>query len=512
MRMAKDDHSKPIIVVIGAGVAGFSAALDLADRGYHVELIEKNTLGSGASGNNPGRMGHGFHYTDIETALAYLHASIRVQKKYPGFLIGQDLPFEHPFRHGRYFVVKDSDHPPETVLKTFHAIEAEYKRLVELDPSNAVFGPPETFFRVLEPKDYAHCVNPDIVSLAVETCEHLFNWSKFATYIKTLINDHPNIHLVENTTVQTITRNDAKDMRFTLHTCDKSGNEKDIKTSYVINSTWQNIKEINEQINLHMVPGERTIRLKALLEVDLTQSLRDEHSMFFGMGQHGMMSNMGDGRGMFTYAKVTNLEASTAIAPSKNMERLLNGGVTLEEKEKISKEMLAGISYYIPDMAGCTVRELKFGIVQTQGELTLNDLNDKNNPFHKRADHCVTTEQIGVISNPCMKLFYFVDNGELVADLLEKHIIASNKIEDCMALLKPMHVNKHIRKSLKEYLERYETLERLVTVNASDIVNDYLKGIHLRNHLSPFFKQVLQKEKEKDTAKEEEDSMSIYIR
>jgi hypothetical protein len=62
-------------VVIGGGVAGCAAALELADRGYRVTLLEKNTIGSGASSTNPGRMGHGFHYVDVKTAVMYLHNS-----------------------------------------------------------------------------------------------------------------------------------------------------------------------------------------------------------------------------------------------------------------------------------------------------------------------------------------------------------------------------------------------------------------------------------------------------
>lgn len=47
------------VCVIGAGYAGLSAALHLADRGLSVRLVEANRVGWGASGRNGGQLGIG---------------------------------------------------------------------------------------------------------------------------------------------------------------------------------------------------------------------------------------------------------------------------------------------------------------------------------------------------------------------------------------------------------------------------------------------------------------------
>lgn len=150
------------VVIIGAGIAGVSAALRLSTR-HKIILIEKNKLFSGASGRNPGRLGLGFHYYDLETAKMYLHASIQVQKAYPSFLIGQDLPFEHPIRHGRYFVTKKSSHSFQDVLKIYRALQQEYRNLVEHDPCNMVFGHPDNFITVLSREDDLYSINHHLV-------------------------------------------------------------------------------------------------------------------------------------------------------------------------------------------------------------------------------------------------------------------------------------------------------------------------------------------------------------
>ncbi len=47
------------VVIVGGGLAGLSAALDLAERGHQVVLLEAQTLGHAASGRNGGHALHG---------------------------------------------------------------------------------------------------------------------------------------------------------------------------------------------------------------------------------------------------------------------------------------------------------------------------------------------------------------------------------------------------------------------------------------------------------------------
>ncbi|KTC88073.1 MULTISPECIES: FAD-dependent oxidoreductase [Legionella] len=460
--LEKTENNLPKITIIGAGAAGFSAALTLAERGYKIELIDKATLSSGASGRNPGRMGHGFHYADIETAKAYLNASIKVQRTYPDYLLARDEPFSSPLRHGRYFITKNSTVPKEEILATYHAIKEEYIRLVKKDSANEVFGPPEDFFRILDPTEYNQAVNMNIVDIGIETAEHLFDWSRFSQDIKERIIHCPNITLKEHTEVTQIRRNPLGLERFTLETKTAEGEVSTSTTDYVINSTWQEIKRLNDQIGLTMVPGERTNRLKALLILELPESLENTNSMFFCMGQHCMISNMGQQRAMATYAPITNLETSTDLSLSKKAQRLLDNQATQEEKQEMGKKMLEGISHYIPEIAKAKVLDLKYGIIQTKGSLTLADLQNPTHSFNSRDDHCVKEEQLGLISNPCMKLFYFVENGELVADLIDSQVAVSKKIKACFKLIKEKAKEHHllfdstIQSAVIQHLEQFE--------------------------------------------------------
>ena len=67
------------VAIVGGGLAGMSAAIELADRGYDVVLLEAQTLGYGASGRNGGQAlaGLACEQTEIEQQLG-LEASRRV--------------------------------------------------------------------------------------------------------------------------------------------------------------------------------------------------------------------------------------------------------------------------------------------------------------------------------------------------------------------------------------------------------------------------------------------------
>ncbi len=61
------------VCVVGAGLAGLSAAIELADRGYSVQVLEAETIGWGASGRNGGQIiaGLACEQSVIEKALGF---------------------------------------------------------------------------------------------------------------------------------------------------------------------------------------------------------------------------------------------------------------------------------------------------------------------------------------------------------------------------------------------------------------------------------------------------------
>ncbi|MHB9103209.1 MAG: NAD(P)/FAD-dependent oxidoreductase, partial [Sulfuricella sp.] len=63
------------VCVVGGGYAGLSAALELAERGYSVALLEAQQVGWGASGRNGGQALVGFGFAGQEAIEVQLHAA-----------------------------------------------------------------------------------------------------------------------------------------------------------------------------------------------------------------------------------------------------------------------------------------------------------------------------------------------------------------------------------------------------------------------------------------------------
>jgi len=87
------------VCVVGAGYAGLSAALELAERGYSVALLEARTVGWGASGRNGGQVIAGYGHGGEDTYEAQLSPA-DVRRAWDISMEGLQLLQERITRHG----------------------------------------------------------------------------------------------------------------------------------------------------------------------------------------------------------------------------------------------------------------------------------------------------------------------------------------------------------------------------------------------------------------------------
>ena len=125
---------------------------------------------------------------------------------------------------------------------------------------------------------------------------------------------------------------------------------------------------------------------------------------------------------MVTFAKVTNTDAMwTGSTTVEVAAELLTHGGSAEEKAAYGEKLRKGAEQYIPLIGAAHIVDVKFGVVQTEGKLTRADLDRYDSVVHRRAYYGVRAHEgcPGLISNPCVKLFYFVKNGQIVADIID---------------------------------------------------------------------------------------------
>lgn len=93
-----DSHVRADVCVIGAGLAGLSAALELAQRGYKVVILEAQRIGWGASGRNGGQLLAGFG-SDGEHAIEKQLTRADAQRAWDISVQGVELVHNRIARH-----------------------------------------------------------------------------------------------------------------------------------------------------------------------------------------------------------------------------------------------------------------------------------------------------------------------------------------------------------------------------------------------------------------------------
>jgi hypothetical protein len=441
------DSAKNILIA-GAGVGGCFTALKLAavktlegSPEYQITLVDKNSgILRGSSDITPGRMGLGFHYVHKPTAIMYLRSTVEFQRKYSAikdFRIGADLPTGSPVRRalqrGRYFITKDSKPSKAEILETYGALKEEYARLVREDPANKVFGEPEDFFRILAPAEYKDYVVMEKVDVGIETAECLLDWKVFRKFLIYKLTHYKNIQIVTDTTVEKITP-DREACKYAVTISQDMGVSKDhyaYKVDAVVNCTWENARALNATAGLTK-PEIRTNHLQGIVIVRLPDRLKNIPSAFFCMGPHVMFSNLGNGIGAMTYAPKTSMLTSEDLQVPDKINKYLNGSASVDEKFRLGCEIRKGVAGYIKGIEDAEILEVRFGIVQTLGTV---DIFDHTSAFAKRDYNGISIEQLGFVTNACMKLFYGPENGEIVKDILTEHLQESTAIRKFHASL-----------------------------------------------------------------------------
>ena len=434
-------------VVIGGGVGGCCTALELSDAGFTVEIVEKELdLMKRSSDATPGRMGLGFHYSDLSTACFYLHATVRFTRLFGHFRDAVEKPLNHPLRRGRYFILKSSKVPPDYILEIYEGIRQEYTKLVIEDPKNEVYGPPDKLFRLMDPKEFAGDVPPEIVEYGVETAEELLDWVGFREHILQKINERRCVNQIQvhlATEVKRIHR--LRDNTYSIDCVARTKGKRSasfqfsLVTGRLVNSTWQNIAALNTTCGLRAAP--RLNRVKAIATIQLPPEMEDTPSMFFCMGPHCMFSNKGRGIGMITYAPVTNIGFSTSEIMPLKLESILSNLTADEKKRAYGESILKGASRYIPKLAAAKILKVETGVVQTylkgdhfQYDFVMGDTDFIHDPSSPARIHCRDYSGIeilapGFVVNACMKLLFCDDNAKAVRNIFTNYQL-NNEIDN----------------------------------------------------------------------------------
>lgn len=518
LKIDKENH-KPILI-IGGGIAGLTVALKLAKLGIPCTICDQqDDFLSQTSGATPARVGHGYHYRDLETAILYLQSSITFIKEYCNteqkrkdhiVSLGNE---DKDLDRGLYFISKDSQVPKEDLLKIYEGIKTEYKRLVDLNPSNKVFGEVDEFFQELDLEDFKDKADIDKMVAVIRTQERLLNWSSFSNDLKSQVKDYKEKGLISVMTNEEVIaaeynpdhnyedthnapdNNYSKDTHnFTVRMKNKStGSSKEYTATHIINCSWANIEGLDNILFPEAAIEDRTNRLKLIASVELPDGQEMLPCMFTAMGAFSMFSNEGDNKGKITYAPVTNV-LDYVIQEFKKVDEHTfdmelreifhewrsSGDLVVEDihnpeswrsierdlempnlykrwlSEGLNEKENAYFGKKILEGATKLYPALKGAKVKkVSGGIvkSLGEVNihDKSSNVHNRSDHGLLPRQVGFSDFAGMKLFYGESQSRRVIENLINDIRLNTIIDEIAA----PHENKIVRTWQERYAQRY---------------------------------------------------------
>lgn len=480
--MFQKTDAKYDIGVIGAGISGLLAALEAADAGKTVAVFERlPELYKGASGINPGRMGLGFHYADLETSIQYLEATVAFirdsEEQGLDFRLGSStrlhgskpLPTDHKQRKGLYMVPTADSKPvmaPKELLLHYSRIADHYRDMCKTDPRNKVFGEPEDFYELLDFDELQSMHGDKLlgskhrIHAGIRTPEELMDVQGFSEHIVRRVTEHPKIQIMMNTEVSGLDY--GQDGLSYVVNVKRGAMTVGYPVGQVLNASWADTDKLNETLGIPMEDKGRTNRLKLLAKIKLPESLKDAPCMFFAIGPFCMFSNMQDGYGMLTYAPVTNHINSTDLALSQDAQRKMYEGLTKKEIEKFGKLIIDGVTEFIPAMKDATIDDVKAGVVKTVGANA--DIHDPNSEIHKRRELGRRELAVGLQEISSMKLLYGPINAKNAMRFIERSDSARKNQE---GLVNAFDASKSVSSAasasvFSRYLQRNTTLDELL--------------------------------------------------
>ena len=458
------------VVVIGAGFAGAFTAAELSKR-TQLSILMIDPGGDlippeSSSYNQCYKLHTGMHYAGhLATAKQCLRDSIKFAREVPDCLLGAS-DSTLPWRRGRHYLMSNSLFKPDIVQSVSEALTAEYKKLVEEDENNKVFGEPENFIRVLKAEEYPYVAKsipqPDMpceediedelsprpvkkeaqVVLGLETPESQIDLTALRTHLRLKLEKSVQITFAARHEVVRI-RFEADSLNYALKVKNKeSGEIQWVRTKGVVNCAWQNIENLDRDIGYY-VPDNRLIRVKVSLLVRLPESLCQMNTCIFSIGPHCSITNLGDGTAIVTYEPITNVGH---YAPGPNPEfsnPILSEiiGKKLSPTEGVgadlANEIMRGAAYYVPEMSHATVEEVRVGYVKLfMDENEKFSLNKKASPIHRRVEEGVKPVGLAYIENSGMKMTYTQNNAETIRQLLQREMFLRDLVQSLIKGIK----------------------------------------------------------------------------
>lgn len=395
--------SQSNVGILGAGIMGSCLALELAQRGCRVDLIERAPGPvTAASLHNEGKLHLGFVYANDpykKTHGLMVRGSLsfsRIIENLTGFKAA-DLAPSLPFH---YFVPVGSLLDMSAIHQHFHEVEKTIREVSQNTGDLYLDAKTDSFFERNAAAEHESIFAPDLTLGSFRTRERSVSPAAVANALTRAIGNHPNVNFIGNTEVLSADRLGCGDV---VLESSRNGETLSGRYSCVANCLWDDKLRLDRTAGIpdH---GPWLLRYKAMITVAAAKPPSKYIPSATGiLGPYGDVVSRNDGTYYVSWYPLCKLAQTTdgdghklhelvqLRAESHGIKTKMPGSPSISITSSCSdrafiQDNIREMSAYIPSMAQlldhATDCEVGGGVILARGA---TDIEDPNSYLHRRS-------------------------------------------------------------------------------------------------------------------------------
>lgn len=375
------------IIVLGAGVQGCCIALELANRGYTVHLLDQDSIPFNRSSiRNEGKIHLGLVYMndpDFTTPELMLKAAFQFSPNLSRW-IGKsavDLNISTPFY---YLVSNHSFLTSDQLAKKYSSLQEIYQQRKRNNPELHYLGTdPDYLIERSSEEQLSKYFNLNDLDGGFRSSELAIDTFKLAEHVKDAIKRHPNITFRGGHKVKGVSKNGHG---YIVEGMNGKGGWK-MESLQVVNATWSGRLRIDQTLGI-TPPEDILYRLKYRVIAEVPDEMKNYPSATMVIGRFGDVVIRPDATAYLSWYPEACRGWASGIHPPEEWDNICRGQITREDFELISELFITNIEKWYPKIRNCKPTIVDAGTIVAQGK---TDVDDENSELHKRAEIGVTS-------------------------------------------------------------------------------------------------------------------------
>lgn len=373
---------KQKVIVLGAGIQGCCTALELANRGFTVDLIEQDsTPFNRSSVRNEGKIHLGLVYMNdagFDTPRLMLKGALQFSKNLERWIgkSAYDLNNSTPFW---YLVSNDSFMKPDELEQGYQRLQEDYEQIKSANGVVDYLGtsPCQLSERSTEEELSKH-FNIRELQGGFKTKELAIDTFKLAGHIKKAITNNPNIRFLGNHKVESVSLNNDI---YAVEGVNEDGTWS-LESTQVINATWMSKYKIDHTLGIPLPPNI-LFRLKYRVIAKIPDEMRLKPSATMVIGRFGDVVMRPDSTAYLSWYPDACRGWWEGIQAPDSWEEACKGNVPKEEMDKLSDLFISATEKWYPSVRNFKPKFVDAGTIVALGR---TDVHDEDSQLHNRSN------------------------------------------------------------------------------------------------------------------------------